>query len=52
MLFRMPSNHPSLHTDQYYRVVTEMLSQATTAEDLIEILLDIAEQLLKGIFPH
>jgi len=42
--------HPSLHTDGYYRRVTEALSIATSKEDIIDILADIAEQLSKGIF--
>jgi hypothetical protein len=42
--------HPSLHTDGYYRKVTEALNIATSKEDVIDILADIAEQLSKGIF--
>jgi len=39
-----------LHTDGYYRRVTEALNIATSKEDVIDILADIAEQLSKGIF--
>lgn len=42
--------HPSLHTDTYYKKVTEMLKGITKKEDAIDILDDIAEQLLKGTF--
>ena len=42
--------HPSLHTDQYYRKVTEELYAATSREDAIDILSDIAEQLMEGTF--
>ncbi|MBE5951419.1 MAG: hypothetical protein E7260_07455 [Lachnospiraceae bacterium] len=44
--------HPSLHTDQYYRIVTELLSQANSREEVMDILVDIAEQLLNGTFPY
>ncbi len=44
--------HPSLHTDQYYRTVTEMLSQASSKEDALEILFDISEQLMNGTFSY
>ena len=44
--------HPSLHTDQYYRKVTEMLSQAQSKDDVIDILSDIAEQLKNGTFEY
>lgn len=42
--------HPSLHTDSYYRKVTELLIQAKSKDDVIDILKDIAEQLEKGTF--
>lgn len=42
--------HPSLHTDAYYRKVTELLIQAKSKDDVIDILTDIAEQLEKGTF--
>lgn len=42
--------HRSLHTDSYYRKVTELLTPATSKEDVIDILEDIAEQLQKGTF--
>lgn len=42
--------HPSLHTDSYYRKVTEQLSQATSKQDVQDILADIAEQLKMGKF--
>lgn len=44
--------HPSLHTDQYYRTVTEMLSEAQSKDDVIDILSDIAEQLKNGTFEY
>ena len=42
--------HPSLHTDSYYRRVTELLSSAKSKEDVLDILNDIAEQLQNGTF--
>ena len=42
--------HPKLHTNEYYSKVNEMLSQATSKEDVLDILDDIREQLLDGIF--
>ena len=42
--------HPSLHTYEYYEKVNRSLRYATSREDAIEILRDIAEQLLAGIF--
>ena len=42
--------HPCLHTDGYYRRVTEALNIATIKADVIDILADIAEPLSKGIF--
>ena len=42
--------HPSLHTDSYYRKVTELLSSAKSKEDVLDILDDIAEQLQSGTF--
>ena len=44
--------HPGLHTDKYYRMVTEMLSQVTSKEDVLDILSDIAEQLANGTFQY
>ena len=43
--------HPSLHTDAYYQNVTDRLSEATSREDALNILSDIAEELQKGVFP-
>lgn len=37
--------HPSLHTDSYYRKVTELLSSAKSKDDVLDILEDIADQL-------
>ncbi len=42
--------HPSLHTDSYYRKVTELLSSAKSQDDVLDILDDIAEQLQDGTF--
>ena len=42
--------HPSLHTDSYYRKVTELLSSAKSKDDVLDILEDIAEQLQNGTF--
>ncbi len=42
--------HPSLHTDSYYRKVTELLSSAKSQDDVLDILDDIAEQLQNGTF--
>lgn len=42
--------HPSLHTDAYYRKVTEALMPANSRDDVIDILEDIAEQLQRGTF--
>ncbi len=42
--------HHSLHTDSYYRKVTELLSSAKSKDDAMSILGDIAEQLQKGTF--
>lgn len=42
--------HPSLHTDAYYRKVSEMLKGVTQKEDALDILADIADQLTNGTF--
>jgi len=42
--------HPSLHTDSYYRKVTEYLRSATSRNDVVDILDNIAEELLDGSF--
>ena len=42
--------HPSLHTDSYYRKVTELLSSTKSKDDVLDILDDIAEQLRNGTF--
>lgn len=42
--------HRAMHTAEYYRKVIELLEEATSREDCIEILRDIAEQLLNGTF--
>ena len=42
--------HPGLHTQAYYNKVNDLLSTAKSKEDAIEILLDIADMLQKGIF--
>lgn len=42
--------HPSLHTGDYHEKVYRLLEDATSHQDVIEILRDIAEQLSKGEF--
>ncbi len=42
--------HPSLHTDAYYRKVTDLLSGANSKGDVLDILDDISEQLIDGSF--
>ena len=42
--------HTNLHTNNYYNEVNELLQRATTREDVIETLRQIAEQLLNGTF--
>ncbi|MCM1237041.1 MAG: AHH domain-containing protein [Ruminococcus flavefaciens] len=42
--------HPGLHTDSYYRKVTELLSSAKTRDDVLDILDDIASRLQNGTF--
>ena len=42
--------HPSLHTDSYYRKVSDLLSGAKSRNDVFDILDDIADQLSKGMF--
>jgi phage-related protein len=42
--------HPSLHTNEYYETVNTMLRRAENKDDALEILDDIAEQLLDGTF--
>ncbi|WMJ23153.1 AHH domain-containing protein [Paludicola sp. MB14-C6] len=42
--------HPSLHTDSYYRKVSDLLSGAKSKNDVLDILDDIADQLSKGTF--
>lgn len=44
--------HPSLHTDAYYRNVTELLSQAQSKNDVLDILSDIAQELTNGTFKY
>lgn len=41
---------PALHTGAYYNEVNELLSTATTAEEVYEILTEIADMLQKGNF--
>lgn len=42
--------HPSIHTNAYYDEVTNLLSEATCKQDVIDILNDIASQLSQGTF--
>jgi len=42
--------HPSLHTDEYYRKVNTLLENASSKEDVIDILNMIKEGLLDGTF--
>ncbi len=42
--------HPSLHTNAYYDEVNNLLAEATSKTDVIEILEYIAESLLNGTF--
>ncbi len=42
--------HPSVHTAAYYQKVTDLLEEATTRKECIEILRGIAEQLSNGTF--
>ena len=42
--------HPSLHTNEYYDVVNDMLKRAQSKDDVLDILDDIADQLSKGTF--
>ena len=44
------SYHPSLHTNEYYSKVNNLLKNADTREDAIDILDLIREELLDGIF--
>lgn len=44
--------HPGLHTNRYYRAVNEALSEATSKEQVIAILRDIAAKLQTNSFPH
>lgn len=39
------AHHPSLHTDDYYMEVTRRLELATTREEAIEFLQEIADEL-------
>lgn len=39
--------HPSLHTTLYYRIVNRLLRNASSREDVIDILDSIREELLK-----
>ena len=42
--------HPSLHTNAYYDEVNSLLAEATSKEEVIEILGYIAESLQNGTF--
>lgn len=42
--------HNSLHTERYYRRITELLSVARGRDDVLDILNDISEQLLNNTF--
>lgn len=44
--------HPSLHTNTYYSAVQQTLSVADSKETAIELLQNIASELLAGEFPH
>lgn len=42
--------HPSLHTDEYYRMINEELQAATSKDSALEILGSIQKRLLNGTF--
>ena len=42
--------HPSLHTDIYHAKIYDLLKDATSREDVIAFLRDIAEPLADGTF--
>lgn len=42
--------HPSLHTNAYYEKVTNLLENASSRQDVLDILKDIGEQLSNGTF--
>lgn len=44
--------HPSLHTDKYYLTVEQMLKQAESKEEAIDVLKNIATKLMNGTFAH
>lgn len=46
------SNHTTLHTANYYRNVENMLKNATSKQEVINILDTIRQQLINGTFPH
>jgi RHS repeat-associated protein len=46
------ANHPSLHTKVYYEELFRRLSQATTRDQVIQILNQIRQELLNNTFPH
>ncbi|MBO7339906.1 MAG: AHH domain-containing protein [Lachnospiraceae bacterium] len=43
--------HPTLHTKKYYDTVNEMLKEATSEQEVRDILGRIVEGLSKGNFP-
>jgi hypothetical protein len=44
--------HRTLHTHVYFEEVNARLSQATSRQDVLDILNDIRTELLNGTFPH
>ena len=42
--------HPSLHTNEYYRKVNQLLRNANSKEDVLDILDFMREELLDGSF--
>lgn len=44
--------HRSLHTNVYYENVEKAFQGISSKEEAVEVLQDIREQLIEGIFPH
>jgi hypothetical protein len=44
--------HPELHTNAYYERVNQLLRNANTKSEVIDVLKYIRQQLLNGTFPY
>jgi len=46
------ASHPRLHTNKYFDEVNVRLDQAATRDEAVQVLRDIRDELMKGMFPY